>query len=155
MNIFAHVELSTSDLKKAKKFYTSIFCWKLNDIPGMNYTMIETAPNAGGGMQTNPNPGAPSSWLAYVQVDRVKQTLAMAKKAGGTVAMGYTPIGNMGAIAIIVDPMGASLGIWEPGPAAKAAEAVAAKAEKPKASKKKTPAKKAAKKAAKKPAKRK
>jgi uncharacterized protein len=144
-NPFAHVELSTVDLKKAKKFYGSLFGWQLNDIPGMNYTMIDTAGGTGGGMQTNPNPGAPSAWLPYVTVESVAKTLAKATKAGATVVMGHTPIGDMGAIGILVDPMGATLGIWEPGPAAKAKEAEAAKPKKAKASKKKAPAAKATK----------
>ncbi len=34
-NPFAHVELSTDDVKKAKKFYASVFAWKLSDMPAM------------------------------------------------------------------------------------------------------------------------
>ena len=33
-NPFCHVELNTTDLKKAKDFYGKLFDWKLEDIPG-------------------------------------------------------------------------------------------------------------------------
>ena len=42
-NPFAHVELSTDDVKKAKKFYSAVFAWKLNDLPAMAYTTIDVS----------------------------------------------------------------------------------------------------------------
>jgi uncharacterized protein len=141
-NPFAHVELSTSDLAQAKKFYQSVFNWKLEDMPAHNYTMIAVGEGVGGGMQKNPNPTAPSAWLPYVQVDDVKKTLAKASKGGGQVALDYQEIGDMGAIGVLIDPSGAMLGVWQ-------AKAPAAPAKK--AASKKT-AKKAAKKVAKKAA---
>ena len=51
-NDFAHCELSTGDLATAKKFYASIFNWKLKDMPGMPYTMVDVGKGkTGGGMQ--------------------------------------------------------------------------------------------------------
>jgi predicted enzyme related to lactoylglutathione lyase len=42
-NPFVHVELATTDLDKAKSFYSSLFNWQLQDMDmggGMSYTMI-------------------------------------------------------------------------------------------------------------------
>ena len=39
-NPFCHVELNTTDVNKAKTFYTKLFDWKLEDVPG-DYTMIK------------------------------------------------------------------------------------------------------------------
>jgi predicted enzyme related to lactoylglutathione lyase len=140
-NPFAHVELNTDDVNAAKKFYSSVFAWKFQDMPEVNYTMIDAAGGTGGGMQKKPMPEQPSAWLAYVSVDDVKKTLAKAKKAGAAVVLDYQPIGEMGAIGIFVDPQGVALGVWEPGAGAQAVQSGAAK-----------PAKKAKKKAAKKSA---
>jgi predicted enzyme related to lactoylglutathione lyase len=138
-NPFAHIELNTDDLAKAKKFYKSVFDWKLNDMPGgMPYTMIDVGKGTGGGMQKKPMAEAPTSWLPYVEVASVKTSLAKASKAGAQVVLDYMPIGNNGAIGVFVDPTGAALGVWE---AAKKAAAA-----------KKPAAKKAAKAVAKKPA---
>jgi predicted enzyme related to lactoylglutathione lyase len=142
-NPFAHCELNTTDLKKAKKFYQALFAWKLIEMPGgMPYTMIDVGGGGGGGMVANTKPGFPSAWMPYVQVDSVKKTLAGASKGGATIVVDYMSIGDMGAIGVFIDPTGATLGVWEQGNAA-------VKAAKPA----KKVAKKAAKKAAKKPAK--
>ena len=154
-NPFAHIELSTEDVKKAKKFYQAVFAWKLNDMPAMAYTMIDVGGGVGGGMQKKPMPEAPTAWLPYVQVDDVKATIAKAIKGGGNAVLPFQEIGDMGAIGIFVDPAGAMLGVWEaktppaaPPPAAKKAPAPAKKKAAAKkaapAPAKKAPAKKAA-----------
>jgi predicted enzyme related to lactoylglutathione lyase len=133
-NPFAHIELHTDDVPKAKKFYKSLFDWKFTDIPAMSYTMLDVGKGTGGGVTKHMMPGAPNAWLSYVQVESVKKTVAKAKKAGGTALVEYMPIGDMGAIGVLADPMGASFGVWE---MAKAA---------PKPAKKKAAKKKGAKK---------
>ncbi len=115
-NTFAHIELSTDNPAKAKKFYKSLFSWKLTDMPmgPMTYTMIDTgSKEAGGGIQEKMMPDAPSAWLSYVQVEDVKKTLSKAKKLGAKIMMEWTSIGEFGAIGIFFDPTGAALGVWE------------------------------------------
>jgi predicted enzyme related to lactoylglutathione lyase len=143
-NPFAHIELTTDNLKLAHKFYSKVFAWKLSEMPGMNYTMIDVQGGTGGGMQAKPMPEAPTGWMPYVQVDSVKATLTKASKAGASVMLPYQEIGEMGAIGVFRDPTGSVLGVWESkaAPPPPAAKPVAKKA-----------AKKASKKAAPKPAK--
>ena len=119
-NPFVHIELSTDDLAKAKKFYKAVFAWKLQDMKGMPYTMIDVGKGTGGGMQKKPMPG-PTAWLAYVEVDDVKKTVAKAKKAGANIVLDYMAVGEMGALGVFVDPGGASLGVWEKAKKAKKA----------------------------------
>jgi predicted enzyme related to lactoylglutathione lyase len=132
-NQFAHIELTTSDLGAAKKFYKKLFDWKLTDTPmgsdGAIYTMIATGKGAGGGMQMQPMPGAPITWLPYVEVDSVKKSLAKAEKAGAKVILPLMDIGKNGIIGIFTDPTGAALGVWEK---AKPAKKTAKKAKKSK-----------------------
>ena len=136
-NAFAHIELNTDDVQKAKKFYKALFDWKIRDIPAMRYTLIDVGGGTGGGMQQKPMPEAPTAWLPYVQVDDVKKTIARAQKAGATIALDYMDIGDMGAIGVFIDPSGAALGVWQTG------QAVTKKASKKKAGAKKAAAKKA------------
>jgi predicted enzyme related to lactoylglutathione lyase len=149
-NPFAHIELTTDDLKAAQKFYSKVFAWKLSEMPGMNYTMIDVGGGTGGGMQSKPMPEAPTGWMPYVQVDDVKATVAKATKAGAMAMLPYQEIGEMGAIGVFADPNGAVIGVWEakqapPAPkAAKKAPAKKAPAKKAAAPAKKAPAKKAA-----------
>jgi predicted enzyme related to lactoylglutathione lyase len=139
-NGFVHVELHSDDAQQSKKFYKSLFDWKLRDIPDMTYTMIDVGKTGVGGGIGPRNLPVPA-WLPYVEVASVKKSIAKAKSLGATIAVEYQPIGEMGAIGVFIDPLGAALGVWEMGKAAKQAPAPAKK--------------KAAKKAAKKPAKKK
>ena len=55
---------------------------------GMVYTTIGVGEGTGGGLMKHPMPGAPSSWLAYVQVDDIKAATAKARSLGATVDQG-------------------------------------------------------------------
>jgi uncharacterized protein len=115
-NPFVHVELNTSDVDKAKAFYSGLFEWKLEDMPmsgGDPYTMIDVGEDGtGGGMMKHPMAGAPSAWLAYVNVDNVADATKKAKSLGATIIRDVTEIPGYGAFSIIQDPTGAALGLW-------------------------------------------
>ena len=115
-NPFVHVELQTTDLKKARDFYARLFDWKLEDaqVPGFGtYTMIGVGDGTGGGMMASPAPGVPSQWVAYVNVDDVASATRKAKDAGAEVIVDVSPVADMGKFSIIADPTGAVLGLWQ------------------------------------------
>ncbi|HVP63172.1 MAG TPA: VOC family protein [Myxococcaceae bacterium] len=115
-NPFVHVELQTTDLKKARDFYSRLLEWKLEDaqLPGSGtYTMIGVGEGTGGGMMATQSPGVPSHWLAYVNVDDVASATRKAKDLGAKVVVDVTPVADMGKFSIIVDPTGAQLGLWQ------------------------------------------
>ena len=116
-NPFVHVELSTTDLDKAKAFYQSLFDWQLKDEDmggGMSYTMISVGEGTGGGMMKQMVPGAPSAWLAYVLVDDIEAATAKAKSLGATIMRDVMEVMDAGWFSIITDPTGACLGLWKP-----------------------------------------
>ncbi len=113
-NAFVHVELATNDLPRAKQFFKGLFDWKLVEIPGMDYTMIEVGEGTGGGMMKNPVPGIASHWLAYVLVDDVAAMTKNAKSLGASIAKDVTEVPDVGWFSVIIDPTGAALGLWQP-----------------------------------------
>lgn len=115
-NPFVHVKLNTTDVDKAKAFYSKLFAWKLEDVPmpGGSYTMINVGEGTGGGMMKHPMPGAPSMWLSYVQVDDIAAATQKAKSLGATLIKDVTEVMGAGWLSIIVDPTGAPLGLWKP-----------------------------------------
>jgi uncharacterized protein len=115
-NPFVHVELNTTDVARAKGFFSQLFDWKLEDLPmeGGTYTLIHVGEGTGGGLMKHPMPGAPSMWLAYVLVDDIDNATKKVKALGGTVMKDKTEVMGMGWLAIIVDPTGAHLGLWKP-----------------------------------------
>jgi predicted enzyme related to lactoylglutathione lyase len=142
-NPFAHIELNTDDVARAKTFYKSLFKWKLGAM-GPDYTMVDVGKGTGGGMQKKAVSGSPTLWLPYVEVDDVTATIDKARKLGADIQLDYMDIGEMGAIGVFIDPTGAPLGVWS------LAKRKAAKP--PSAKPAKKTAKKSAKNSAKKPA---
>jgi predicted enzyme related to lactoylglutathione lyase len=114
-NAFVHVELSTTDVGKAKDFYGKLFKWTLEDVPmdGATYTLIKVGEGTGGGIMQQMVPGAPSAWLAYVEVDDIAAATKRAKDLGATVMRDVTEVMGAGWLSIIVDPTGAVLGLWK------------------------------------------
>jgi predicted enzyme related to lactoylglutathione lyase len=124
-NPFVHVELNTTDVDKAKKFYGQLFDWKLEDVamgpggpPGLlasegRYTMIKPGTGTGGGMLKQPVPGAPSFLLAYVAVEDVAASTQKAKSLGAKIMLDVTEVPGAGWMSVIIDPVGAALGLWK------------------------------------------
>jgi predicted enzyme related to lactoylglutathione lyase len=115
-NPFCHLELNTTDLPKAKDFYSKLFTWEYDEMdmgPGGTYILIKPGTGPGGGMMKHPVPGAPSAWLPYIQVDDVATATTKAKSLGAQVMRDKTEVPNMGWFSIILDPTGGALGLWE------------------------------------------
>src|SRR5438270_3735130 len=115
-NPFVHVELNSTDVTKAKAFYSSLFDWKLEDLQvgDLAYTTIGVGNGTGGGMMQQLIPGAPSFWLAYVLVDDIEASTKKAASLGAKIMKDVMEVPNMGWLSILVDPTGAMLGLWKP-----------------------------------------
>jgi predicted enzyme related to lactoylglutathione lyase len=117
-NPFVHVELNTTDPAKAKAFYSKLFNWELEDMPmpggAGEYTMVKVGEGTGGGIMKHPVPGAPSAWLAYVQVDDIKASTEKARSLGANVMADVREIPGMGWMSVIIDPTGAAFALWKP-----------------------------------------
>lgn len=115
-------ELVTTNTQAAGSFYGKLFGWqtelftppgKTNDMPP--YTLFKTDPNTMGigGMMQSPHPEAGSLWIPYVAVDDVDASLAKANKLGAKTCLPVTSIPDVGRIAVITDPQGATIGLHE------------------------------------------
>ena len=112
-NPFVHVELSTSDLGKAKPFYQKLFDWQIEEMPG-GYNMIKVGEGTGGGMMKSPKPDVPSHWMAYAPWMMSRPRSRKVKPLGGTVCMEATDVMGYGTMGVFQDPTGAYLAVWKP-----------------------------------------
>ena len=113
-NPFVHIELQTQDLEKSKKFYAGMFDWKLEEFPGMDYTIIEVGEGTGGGMMKKPDSGIPDNWLPYIMVADIAASTKKAQALGATICKEVTEVPDMGWFSVITDPTGATFGLWQP-----------------------------------------
>jgi predicted enzyme related to lactoylglutathione lyase len=112
---FSWNELVSNNVALAKKFYTSLFGWKAEAFPGGgDYTLFKQGDTMVGGLMQCPKPGLPSHWLPYVMVQDVDATAAKAKTLGAQVVMEPFDVQTVGRVAVLVDPHGASFGLFKP-----------------------------------------
>jgi uncharacterized protein len=114
-NPFVHIELQTDNPTKAREFYAKVFDWKFEEapFPGGTYTMIKAGEGPGGGLMQKQNAGAPSAWLSFVQVESVEKSAQKARELGAKILVEPMAIPNMGHYAVIADPSGAAIGLWQ------------------------------------------
>ncbi len=110
MSSIVHFEIPADDLKRAKTFYTKLFGWKIEDVPGMDYTMIDTYGLNGGMMKRmHPDQGITD----YFGVPSVDEYSARVEKLGGKILVPKMAVPGMGYFVICADTENNAFGIWE------------------------------------------
>ena len=114
-------EIPADDPERAKKFYSTLFGWKIEKFPGVaDYWHIDTGgPDASpdGGLMKRKHPQQPIT--NYVLVESVEDSAAKVEKLGGKVCMGKTAVPQMGYFMICLDPENNMFALWETSQAAK------------------------------------
>ncbi len=117
---FCWIELATSDQNAAKKFYGSLFGWKVEDFPmGPNevYSMFSLeGRRTGAAYSLRPEhreQGIPPHWQLYVAVASADATAAKVAQLGGKLVDPAFDVMDVGRMAVIQDPTGAVFAIWE------------------------------------------
>ena len=112
---FSWAELATRDAQAAKSFYTALLGWDYEDNPageGQIYSMALRDGKYVAALFRDES--QPPHWNSYVTVSSADETAAKAKDAGGTVATEPFDVMEVGRMAVLVDPTGAALAVWEP-----------------------------------------
>lgn len=117
---FCWFELATSDQAAAKKFYGGLFGWTANDVPmgpGSFYTKFQLRGRDVGAtyalMPDQAEQGVPPHWGTYVAVANADGAIAKAKTLGGTVLAGPMDVAEHGRMAVLRDPTGAVINVWQ------------------------------------------
>lgn len=117
-----HFEIPADEPERAQAFYRDVFGWRINSVPEMEYALLLTADTDENGVVTTPGAinggmlrrqGAITGPVVTVGVDDLEATLAHVEKAGGTVVVPRTAVGDMGFSAYVTDPEGNVVGLWQ------------------------------------------
>jgi predicted enzyme related to lactoylglutathione lyase len=113
-NGFVWYELVTKDIDAALAFYGSVLGWESTDFPGgeQRYAIVSAKGKGVGGVMTLPCE-MPPCWIGYVGTPDIDQAAARVTAAGGTVQRGPFEIPTVGRIALITDPQGAGLALFQ------------------------------------------
>jgi predicted enzyme related to lactoylglutathione lyase len=109
-------ELISRDPPAARRFYSSVVGWKIDEKPSADGTMDYRMISAGDGMiggvfrltDAMCQQGASPCWMMYIAVDDVDACVAAVMSSGGTVQLPAFDIANVGRVAMVSDPQGAA-----------------------------------------------
>jgi uncharacterized protein len=119
-----HFEIPSDNVERACKFYSKTFGWKMEPMPGIDYTLVRTTASTADGrpaLAGSINGGlllrqalvrAPSVTIHVDSIDRVVKSV---EKHGGKLLEPKAPIGDgsIGFAAYFRDPEGNVIGLFE------------------------------------------
>lgn len=117
---FCWIELNTTDVAAAKQFYQTLFDWQAVDSPAgpdMVYTTLSLRDLEVGAMcelqaESKAN-GVPAHWMPYVASLSADASAVKAAELGGTVLADAFDVMDAGRMAILRDPQGATICVWQ------------------------------------------
>ena len=112
------VDLFSSDPDRSRAFYGELFGWTSEDA-GPDYggyiNFAQDGIAVAGGMRNDGSTGMPDVWSVYLASDDIEATVKSAEANGGQVHMPPMQVMELGSMALLADPGGAAIGVWQPG----------------------------------------
>jgi len=122
MDKVVHFEIPVDDLERATDFYETVFGWKIESVPDMDYNMVYTTEvdkkkmikekgAINGGMMMREKPI--ENVVITIHVKNINNTLKKIEQIGGKIVQEKMEVPEMGYTAYFKDREGNILGLWE------------------------------------------
>jgi len=117
---FCWLDLAATDADNAKMFYRNLFGWTSHEqlANGGSFTRLRLSDHDIGSVYQLKvallDNGMTSHWTPYVHVNNIEQAAGRATQFGGTVIVDPFLVSGIARIALILDSVGAVVGLWEP-----------------------------------------
>ena len=111
------VDTQQPDRDAALRFYGAVFGWSFENHLQRGdraYDLARLDGRVVAAIGSGPS-DTTATWTTYIGVDDVEAAVANVAAAGGTVVAPPLRAGNAGRLALVTDPTGANLALWEPG----------------------------------------
>ena len=119
MHAFGHIEIPTTNVEKAKKFFTSVFGWTYSHLADIDYTIIHTGKHPNGGFEVKKRISKTGQVIVYIETEDIDASLKSIRKARGKITVKKSPVGTMGWRAQFETPDGVQLALWQSGKSTK------------------------------------
>ena len=109
-----YFEMPADDVERAKRFYESVFDWKIDYIPRIDYHSVQTKEGGygiDGGLVKRKAVGQPI--MNYVRVMSIEECQERILNNGGTIVLQRQEVPGFGAYAIFRDTEGNLVGLHE------------------------------------------
>jgi uncharacterized protein len=107
-----HVEIPAGDTSKAREFWSGLFGWQWQEVPGpTEYHMTRFSETSGGAVYA-PDPANKRGARVYFDVDDINAATAKVGELGGEAGEAM-PVPGMGWFSINKDTEGNEFGLWQ------------------------------------------
>lgn len=110
------IDLATSDTEGARDFYSALFGWTFqvgDEQYGGYINCFRGEAQVAGIMPNTPDSGFLDGWTTYFASADAQATADLADDSGGQALLAPMEVPQMGTMAMLVDPGGASVGVWQ------------------------------------------
>src|SRR5262245_41289625 len=107
-----HIEIPAANVPSAAQFYEGLFGWKMQTVPGFDYTMWSDGGGYGGGFNKLSDENPVGQVLVYIDSDDIDADLKRVEKLGGSIVTPKTDIPGTGWFALFKDPTGNTLALY-------------------------------------------
>jgi len=111
------VDLSTSDADASRAFYCGLFDWTAEEPAeefGGYFSFAKDGIRIAGCMRSQPDADMADAWSVYLATDDAAKTVEAAGANGGQVHVQPMAVADLGTMALLADPGGAGIGVWQP-----------------------------------------
>jgi predicted enzyme related to lactoylglutathione lyase len=108
-----HIEFPADDIERAKAFYSAVAGWEFGSMDEFpDYWLFRTSEGYGGAIGKR---GVSTGQVIrdYIEVKSIDDALAAAERTGGTVKEAKSEIPGMGWFAVVIDPEGSEIGLFQ------------------------------------------
>jgi len=110
--LISHVEIPSTDLNRSSEFFKKVLDWDFKPF-GNGYLLFNNHQGIMAGIRKVESVAKGECTTFHVTVDNLEQVLEKTKAAGGHIKRGKTTIPAMGWYAVISDPDGNSIGLYQ------------------------------------------
>jgi len=110
--LIAHIEIPSTDLERSKEFLKNVFGWEFKPF-GNDYLLFNNHQGIMAGLRKVEKVFKGDSTVFHVSVPKIDEILVKAKENGGAVKREKTTIPAMGWYALIFDPDGNIIGLYQ------------------------------------------
>jgi predicted enzyme related to lactoylglutathione lyase len=112
-----HVEFPADDPERAMRFYTAVAGWEFTPAQGFeDYWLFRTSEGYGGAVGKR-DVSTGHILRNYIEVDSIDAAVAAGESTGGSVKEAKSEIPGMGWFAVLIDPEGSEIGLFQAAPA--------------------------------------
>jgi len=113
MHGIGHVEIPTTNFKKAQKFFGTVFGWTFTEELDLDMVLFRAGTQPNGGFYLVKKMPKKGQVNIYIEVEDIDAKLKEIKKAKGKVLVKKTAVKDIGWLAQFATPDGCFLSLWQ------------------------------------------